>query len=77
MAGRIGFADIAFRLDSERKTPVKRVKEIVRIYAKVAREIPSILVMVGDGPDRTEHESRGQHRPQEAVRHAVNPLVGV
>jgi N-acetyl-alpha-D-glucosaminyl L-malate synthase BshA len=40
--------------------PVKRVKEIVRIYARVAREIPSILVMVGDGPDRiyAEQEAR-------------------
>jgi L-malate glycosyltransferase len=40
--------------------PVKRVKDVVRIYARVAREIPSILVMVGDGPDRiyAEQEAR-------------------
>jgi N-acetyl-alpha-D-glucosaminyl L-malate synthase BshA len=36
--------------------PVKRVKDVVGIYARVAREIPSVLVMVGDGPDRVEAE---------------------
>ena len=36
--------------------PVKRVKDVVGIYARVAREIPSILVMVGDGPDRIDAE---------------------
>jgi N-acetyl-alpha-D-glucosaminyl L-malate synthase BshA len=36
--------------------PVKRVKDVIAIYARVAREIPSVLVMVGDGPDRVEAE---------------------
>jgi N-acetyl-alpha-D-glucosaminyl L-malate synthase BshA len=36
--------------------PVKRVKDVIGIYARVAREIPSVLVMVGDGPDRVEAE---------------------
>ena len=36
--------------------PVKRVRDVVRIYAKVATSIPSVLVMVGDGPDRVEAE---------------------
>ncbi len=40
--------------------PVKRVREIVRIYAQVAKDIPSVLIMVGDGPDRVlaEQEAR-------------------
>jgi L-malate glycosyltransferase len=40
--------------------PVKRVRDVVRVYARVAGEIPSILVMVGDGPDRivAEEEAR-------------------
>ena len=40
--------------------PVKRVRDIVQIFARVAREIPSVLVMVGDGPDRVlaEEEAR-------------------
>jgi L-malate glycosyltransferase len=37
--------------------PVKRVTDIVRIYAKVAKAVPSILVMVGDGPDRADAEA--------------------
>ena len=39
---------------------VKRVRDIVNIFARVAREIPSVLVMVGDGPDRVlaEEEAR-------------------
>jgi N-acetyl-alpha-D-glucosaminyl L-malate synthase BshA len=36
--------------------PVKRVTEVVEIYARVAEKIPSILVMVGDGPDRVDAE---------------------
>ena len=40
--------------------PVKRVRDVVGIYARVAKEIPSVLVMVGDGPDRVlaEQEAR-------------------
>ncbi len=40
--------------------PVKRVKDVVGIYARVAREIPSILVMVGDGPDRMDAEQEAR-----------------
>lgn len=36
--------------------PVKRVRDIVRIFARVQRELPSILVMVGDGPERVQAE---------------------
>ena len=31
---------------------VKRVKDVVQIFARVQKRVPSILVMVGDGPDR-------------------------
>ncbi len=39
--------------------PVKRVKDVVRIFHRLQREIPSRLVLVGDGPDRPEaaHEA--------------------
>jgi N-acetyl-alpha-D-glucosaminyl L-malate synthase BshA len=39
---------------------VKRVKDVVRIFARVRRAMPATLVMVGDGPDRhdAEHEAR-------------------
>lgn len=36
--------------------PVKRVPDTIRIFEKVAKEIPSKLILVGDGPDRSECE---------------------
>jgi len=36
--------------------PVKRVRDIIRIFARVRAAIPSVLVMVGDGPDRAHAE---------------------
>ncbi len=35
---------------------VKRVTDTIRIFEKVHQEIPSKLVLVGDGPDRSECE---------------------
>ncbi len=32
--------------------PVKRVRDVVRIFARTAREVPARLVFVGDGPER-------------------------
>lgn len=34
--------------------PVKRVRDVVHIFAGIARALPARLVMVGDGPDRPE-----------------------
>ena len=36
--------------------PVKRVLDVVRVFAQVAREVPSQLVLVGDGPERSAAE---------------------
>jgi len=36
--------------------PVKRVADVVRVFAHVARELPAQLVLVGDGPDRSQAE---------------------
>ena len=40
--------------------PVKRVRDVVRIFAHVARAMPSVLVMVGDGPDRVSAEKEAE-----------------
>jgi N-acetyl-alpha-D-glucosaminyl L-malate synthase BshA len=40
--------------------PVKRVRDIVQIFARVKEELPSVLVMVGDGPDRVVAEAEAQ-----------------
>ncbi len=40
--------------------PVKRVRDVVRIFARVAEQIPSELVMIGDGPERGEAEHEAE-----------------
>ena len=40
--------------------PVKRVRDIVRIFAQVCESVPSVLVMVGDGPDRVDAEAEAR-----------------
>jgi N-acetyl-alpha-D-glucosaminyl L-malate synthase BshA len=36
---------------------IKRVTDVVRIFAKVHKQVPSKLLFVGDGPERTAAES--------------------
>jgi len=39
---------------------VKRVRDVVRVFGRVVKKIPSVLVMVGDGPDRVEAEAEAR-----------------
>ena len=36
--------------------PVKRVRDVIEIFARVTRKMPARLLMVGDGPDRSVAE---------------------
>ena len=36
--------------------PVKRPTDVVEIFSRVRREVPSVLLMVGDGPERSRSE---------------------
>jgi N-acetyl-alpha-D-glucosaminyl L-malate synthase BshA len=36
--------------------PVKRVVDVVKIFARIAKEMPAQLVLIGDGPDRSAAE---------------------
>lgn len=36
--------------------PVKRVPDVVRIFAEIRKKVPSKLILVGDGPDRSNCE---------------------
>jgi N-acetyl-alpha-D-glucosaminyl L-malate synthase BshA len=36
--------------------PVKRIQDVIRIFAGVAKEMPAKLLMVGDGPERSSAE---------------------
>lgn len=40
--------------------PVKRVSDVVSIFAKILEEVPARLIMVGDGPDRPEAAARAE-----------------
>ena len=61
--------------------PVKRVRDIIRIFARVRDAVPSVLVMVGDGPERVQAEDEaGQLGVQDGVYFlgkidAVAPLL--
>jgi len=37
--------------------PVKRVVDVVRIFERVNREVPSVLLMVGEGPERASAQT--------------------
>jgi L-malate glycosyltransferase len=41
--------------------PVKRVRDVVAIFARVRKVLPSALVMVGDGPDRVDAEEEARN----------------
>jgi len=53
---RLAAPDEAILLHLSNFRPVKRVLDVVRIFAQVVREIPARLVLVGDGPDRSSAE---------------------
>jgi len=36
--------------------PVKRLPAVIQIFARVQREVPAVLVLIGDGPQREEAE---------------------
>ena len=36
--------------------PVKRVTDVIRIFNEVQKKVPSVLILIGDGPDRSQCE---------------------
>jgi N-acetyl-alpha-D-glucosaminyl L-malate synthase BshA len=40
--------------------PVKRVEDVVRVFARIANEMPARLLLVGDGPDRARVQQIGE-----------------
>jgi L-malate glycosyltransferase len=39
---------------------VKRVKDVVRVFARIRRAMPATLVMIGDGPERDDAENEAR-----------------
>ena len=53
---RLAGPDEAILMHLSNFRAVKRVVDVVRIFARVAEEVPSRLVLVGDGPERSAAE---------------------
>jgi len=53
---RLGAPGEAILMHLSNFRPVKRVVDVVKVFALVARELPAQLFLVGDGPDRSEAE---------------------
>jgi N-acetyl-alpha-D-glucosaminyl L-malate synthase BshA len=39
---------------------VKRVKDVIRVFARINRAMPATLVMIGDGPERVDAEQEAR-----------------
>jgi N-acetyl-alpha-D-glucosaminyl L-malate synthase BshA len=63
-AGRAQFAEpgekILLHLSNFR--PVKRAVDVVEVFARVVKHIPARLLLVGDGPDRSQAEWLAQRK---------------
>jgi L-malate glycosyltransferase len=53
---RLAAPDEAILMHLSNFRPVKRVIDVVKVFAQVSRTIPAQLVLVGDGPDRSAAE---------------------
>lgn len=49
---RFAHPDEALLVHVSNFRPVKRVEDVVRVFARVSSEIPARLLMIGDGPER-------------------------
>ena len=54
--------------------PVKRIRDVVRIFAQVNESVPSVLVMVGDGPDRHDAEQEARQLGVEKQVHFLGKI---
>jgi L-malate glycosyltransferase len=63
MRGRYAAPDERLLVHLANFRPVKRIRDVVEVFARVAREVPSRLMLIGDGPDRSvaEYLAREHH----------------
>jgi L-malate glycosyltransferase len=72
---QVGEGPILMHISNFRR--VKRVRDVVRIFAGVNEQIPSWLVMVGDGPDRAEAEDEMRQLGVEGRVHFLGKIDNV
>jgi L-malate glycosyltransferase len=53
---RLARPDEAILMHLSNFRPVKRVVDVVKVFAQIVKEIPAQLVLVGDGPERSAAE---------------------
>jgi N-acetyl-alpha-D-glucosaminyl L-malate synthase BshA len=60
--GRLGLAPDGHKLLTHVSNfrEVKRVKDVIRVFARVQRAVPATLVMIGDGPERVDAENEAR-----------------
>jgi L-malate glycosyltransferase len=51
--------------------PVKRVRDVIEVFARVARVLPARLMLIGDGPDRSAAEQLALHHKVQDRIHFV------
>jgi N-acetyl-alpha-D-glucosaminyl L-malate synthase BshA len=56
MRPRFASADEKLLVHLSNFRPVKRILDVIEVFAKVAEELPARLMMIGDGPDRSAAE---------------------
>ncbi len=56
---------------------VKRVRDVVRVFARVTERVPSVLFMVGDGPERVDAEQEARALGVERSVHFLGKLEAV
>ncbi len=68
MRGRFAGPDERLFVHLSNFRPVKRIQDVVEVFARVARTVPARLMLIGDGPDRSiaEYLAR-EHRVQDKI----------
>jgi N-acetyl-alpha-D-glucosaminyl L-malate synthase BshA len=57
--------------------PVKRILDIVQVFARVRRVLPARLVMIGDGPERLPAEALAEELGLQDDVHFLGQQIGV
>lgn len=57
--------------------PVKRVRDVVRVFERVRRELPATLLLVGDGPERPDAEDEARLLGVDADVRALGKIESV